>query len=146
MIANDERNLNVFDSGRVTKDPPKKGVKGSVRGISETQSPGEKENNSAGSTRRRTEAFFSFPATRGLRCCARPFSRCGRRGLLSSCGARTAHRCGFSCCQARTPGLQYLWPTGLAPDSLWNLPSPGMEPRSPALASGFLTAGPPRKS
>ena len=55
-----------------------------------------------------------------------------------------AHRCGLSCCGARTPRLQYFGPR--APHSLWNLPKPGMEPRSPALAGGFLTAGPPRKS
>ena len=30
--------------------------------------------------------------------------------------------------------------------SMWDLPRPGMEPLSPALAGGFLTAGPPGKS
>ena len=29
---------------------------------------------------------------------------------------------------------------------MWDLPGPGMEPVSPALAGGFLTAGPPGKS
>ena len=29
---------------------------------------------------------------------------------------------------------------------MWNLPGPGMEPMSPALAHGFLITGPPRKS
>ena len=32
------------------------------------------------------------------------------------------------------------------PNSLWNLPGPGIEPMSPALAGGFLTTGPPGKS
>ena len=30
--------------------------------------------------------------------------------------------------------------------SMWNLPGPGMEPVSPALAGIFLTIGPPGKS
>ena len=30
--------------------------------------------------------------------------------------------------------------------SLWDLPGPGIEPVSPALAGGFLTSGPPGKS
>ena len=32
------------------------------------------------------------------------------------------------------------------PHSLWNLPGPGIEPTSPALAGGFLTTGPPGRS
>jgi len=28
---------------------------------------------------------------------------------------------------------------------MWNLPRPGMEPMSPALAGGFLTTAPPGK-
>ena len=37
--------------------------------------------------------------------------------------------------------------TGLvAPWKVWNLPGPGMEPMSPGLAGGFLTAGLPGKS
>lgn len=38
MIANDERNLNVFDSGRVTKEPPKKGVRERQRHLRDTES------------------------------------------------------------------------------------------------------------
>ena len=29
---------------------------------------------------------------------------------------------------------------------MWDLPGPGLEPVSPALAGGFLTTAPPRKS
>ena len=29
---------------------------------------------------------------------------------------------------------------------MWDLPGPGFEPLSPALAGGFLSAAPPRKS
>ena len=52
-------------------------------------------------------------------------SRCGLRALerrLSSCGARA----------------QLL-------RGMWDLPRPGLEPMSPALAGGFLTTAPPGK-
>ena len=53
------------------------------------------------------------------------FSGCGSRALecrLSSCGARTQLLCG-----------------------MWDLPRPGLEPVTPALAGGFLTTVPPGK-
>ena len=41
---------------------------------------------------------------------------------------------------------QYLWRMGLvAPCSMWDLPGPGLEPVSPALADGFVTTVPPGK-
>ena len=152
MIANYERNLKAIDSGRVTKDIPakkkKKRVKGSIRGISEILSPCDKENNSARYTERRIEVFFFFfffwlhgvfTAVLGL-------------SLLRKVETtlqlwRTD--CSLLCLlllQSTDSGASVLWPTGLAPHSLWNLPKSGMEPRSPALAGRFLTAGPPRKS
>ena len=57
---------------------------------------------------------------------ARGHSSCGARALehrLSSCGARASLLRG-----------------------VWDLPGPGLEPMSPALASGFLTSAPPGKS
>ena len=54
------------------------------------------------------------------------FSSCGSWALehrLSSCGTRTQLLCG-----------------------MWDLPRPGIEPVSPALAGGFLTTEPPGKS
>ena len=51
---------------------------------------------------------------------------CGFQALehrLSSCGARAQLLCG-----------------------MWDLPGPGIEPVSPALAGGFLSTAPPRKS
>ena len=54
------------------------------------------------------------------------FSSCGSWALehrLSSCGAQT----------------QLL-------HGMWDLPGPGLEPVSPALAAGFLTTAPPGKS
>ena len=54
-----------------------------------------------------------------------------RAGATLSCGARASHCGGFSCCGARALG--------------WDLPGPGLEPMSPALAGGFLTTAPPGK-
>ena len=57
---------------------------------------------------------------------ARRLSSCGSRALehrLSSCGARAQLLCG-----------------------MWDLPRPGLESVSPALAGGFLTTAPPGKS
>ena len=82
----------------------------------------------------------------GFRFCARAFSSCGKRGplfiavrgpliiaaflvehrlqtcRLSSCGSRAQLLCG-----------------------MWDLPRPGLEPVSPALAGGFSTTAPLRK-
>ena len=54
---------------------------------------------------------------------------------LSSCGSRAIkHR--LSSCGARASLLR----------GMWDLPGPGLEPTSPALAGGFLTTVPPGKS
>ena len=86
-------------------------------------------------------------AVLGLRFCARAFSSCGKRGplfiavrgpltiaasllaehrlqmrKLSNCGSRAQLLCG-----------------------MWDLPRPGLEPVSPALAGRFSTTAPPGK-
>ena len=73
------------------------------------------------------------------------FSCCGAQALgvqasvvatrrLSSCGSQAVeHR--LSNCGARTSLLR----------SMWDLPGPGLEPVSPALAGGFLTTAPSGK-
>ena len=38
-----------------------------------------------------------------------------------------------------------MWRTGLVLRNMWDLPGPGLEPVSPALAGGFLTTAPPGK-
>ena len=88
-----------------------------------------------------------FLAVLGLRFCARAFSSCGKRGpvfiavrgpliivaslvaehrlqtrRLSSCGSRAQLLCG-----------------------MWDLPRPGLEPVSPALAGRLATTAPPGK-
>ena len=116
-----------------------------------------------------TYLFYLFLAALGLHCCARAFSSCSERGLLfivarglliavascfaehtrsvlgvwasvvtarglSSCGLR-ALECSLSSCGARAQLLC----------GMWDLPGPGLEPVSPALAGGFLTSAPPGK-
>ena len=113
--------------------------------------------------------IYLFLAALGLHCCAWAFSRCCERGLLfvavrdcnvsllwllllwsmgsrcvasvvvahglSSCGSRALER-RLSSCGARAKLFR----------GMWDLPGPGIEPVSPALAGGFLTTVPPGKS
>ena len=53
---------------------------------------------------------------------------------LSSCGSQALER-RLSSCGARAHLLH----------GMWDLPGPGIEPVSPALADGFLTTAPPGK-
>ena len=83
----------------------------------------------------------------GLRFCARAFSSCGKQGplFIAVCGPLTIvaspvaeHRlqtCGLSSCGARAQLLR----------GMWDLPRPGLEPVSPALAGRFSTTAPPGK-
>ena len=116
--------------------------------------------------------IYLFLAALGLPCCVRAFSSCGEWGLLfvavrgllivvaSHCG-------GFSCCGARALGARasVVGARGLSSygsralecrlsscgarasllRGVWELPGPGLEPLSPALAGGFLTTAPPGK-
>ena len=88
-------------------------------------------------------------------------------GAYSSfCNARASHCGGFSYCGAWALGVrasvvvarglsscvassraqaQYLWHTGLVLHGMWDLPGPGLEPMSPALAGRFSTTVPPGK-
>ena len=71
--------------------------------------------------------------------------------LLWSTGSRSA---GFSSCGTWFQQLwlvgsraqaQYLWCTGLVAPRMWDLPRPGLEPVSLALAGKFLTTAQPGK-
>ena len=104
-------------------------------------------------------------AALGLRCCMWAFSSCGKRGLLfvavrrlltavSCCGARALgtrtsvvvarglSSCGLRAleCRLSSCGVRAYLLRGM-----WDLPGPGLEPLSPALAGGFLTTAPPGK-
>ena len=86
-------------------------------------------------------------AVLGLRSCARPFSSCGKRGpvfiavrgpLTIAASLVAEHRlqtCRVSNCGSQAQLLR----------SMWDLPRPGLEPVSPALAGRFSTTAPPGK-
>ena len=91
--------------------------------------------------------IYLFMAVLGLRFCARAFSSCGKRGplfiavrgpLTVAASLVAEHRlqtCRLSSCGSRA----YLL------CSMWDLPRPGLEPVSPALASRLSTTAPPGK-
>ena len=82
-----------------------------------------------------------------LRFCARAFSSCGKQGplfiavrgpLTITTSLVAEHRLqthGLSSCGSRAQLLR----------GMWDLPRPGLEPVSPALAGGFSTTAPPEK-
>ena len=93
--------------------------------------------------------FLFFLAVLGLRFCARAFSSCGKRGplfiavrgpltvaasLVAEHSLQT-RRLRLSSCGSRAQSLR----------GMWDLPRPGLEPVSPALAGRFSTTAPPRK-
>ena len=96
------------------------------------------------------------------------FLQLWRAGATLHCSARVSHCGGFSCCRARALGV---WASVVVARRLsscgsralecrlsscgtwaqllhgmWDLPGPGLEPMSPALAGRFLTTVPPGKS
>ena len=91
--------------------------------------------------------IYLFLAVLGLRLCARAFSSCGKRGPLFITVSRpltiaaslvAEHRLQtrrLSSCGSRARLLR----------SMWDLPRPGLEPVSPALAGRFSTTAPPGK-
>ena len=117
--------------------------------------------------------LFKFLAALGLHCAG--FLQLRRAGATlhcgvwaSHCGVWASHCGGFSCCRARALGA---WASVVAARRLsscgsralnrrlsscgaqaqllhgvWDLPGPGFEPVSPALAGGFLTTVSPGKS
>ena len=86
-------------------------------------------------------------AVLGLRFCARAFSSCGKWGPLfiamhgpltiaaSLVAENRLQTCRLSNCGSRAQLLR----------GMWDLPGPGLEPVSHALAGGFLTTAPPEK-
>ena len=86
-------------------------------------------------------------AVLGLRFCVRAFSSCGKweplfiavcRPLTITASLVAEHRLQtrrFSNCGSRAQLLR----------GMWDLPGPGLEPVTPALAGGFLTTAPPGK-
>ena len=91
--------------------------------------------------------IYLFLAVLGLRFCVRAFSSCGKWGplfivvrgpLTITASLVTEHRLQtrrLSNCGSRAQLLR----------GMWDLPRPGLEPMSPALAGGFSTTAPPGK-
>ena len=91
--------------------------------------------------------LYLFLAVLGLRFCSRAFSSCGKRGplfiavhgpLTIAASLVAEHRLQMrrlSSCGSRAQLLR----------GIWDLPGPGLEPVSPALAGGFSTTAPPGK-
>ena len=91
--------------------------------------------------------LFLFLALLGLRFCVKAFSSCGERGplFIIVCGPLSIaaslvveHRL-----QMRRLSSCGSWAQLLR--SMWNLPRPGLELVSPALAGRFSTTAPPGK-
>ena len=86
-------------------------------------------------------------AVLGLRFCARAFSSCGKwgplfiavRGPLTITASLVAEQ------RLQTRRLSSCGSRALLLRSMWDLPRPGLEPVSPALAGRFSTAAPPGK-
>ena len=87
-------------------------------------------------------------AVLGLRFCARAFSSCGERGplLIAVCGPLTVAASPVAEHRLQTRRLSNCGSRAQLLRGMWDLPRPGLEPVSPALAGGFLTTAPPGKS
>ena len=90
--------------------------------------------------------FLQFLALQNLHDCLQTFSSFSGQRLLSSCGAQVSHCGGFACRRAVSREGSVVVVHRLSCWGMWNLPRPGIEPMSPALAGEFFTTGPPGKS
>ena len=108
--------------------------------------------------------YFLFLAALGLCCCTWAFASCGERGLLLVAVHGLLIVVASLCCRARALGTQASVVVACRLSScgslalerrlsscgaqawllrgMWDLPRPGLEPMSPALAGGFLTTAP----
>ena len=86
-------------------------------------------------------------AVLGLRFCARAFSSCSERGPLSIAvrGPLTVAASPVAEHRLQTRRLSNCGSRAQLLHGMWDLPGPGLEPVSPALAGRFLTTAPPGK-
>ena len=86
-------------------------------------------------------------AVLGLRFCARAFSSCGKWGplFISVCGPLTIMASLVEEHRLQTHRLSSCGSWAQSLRGMWDLPRPGLEPVSPALAGGFSTTAPPGK-
>ena len=83
----------------------------------------------------------------GLHFCARAFSSCGKRGPLSIavCGPLTIAASLVAEHWLQTRKLSNCSSRAQLLRGIWDLPRPGLEPVSPALAGRLSTTAPPGK-
>ena len=83
----------------------------------------------------------------GLHFCARAFSSCGKRGplFIAVCGPLTIVASLVAEHRLQTHRLSNCGSRAQLLCDMWDLPRPGLEPVSPALAGRFSTTAPPRK-
>ena len=86
-------------------------------------------------------------AVLGLRFCARAFSSCGERGPLFTAvrGPLTVAASLVAEHRLQTHRLSNCGSRAQLVRGMWDLPRPGLEPVSPALAGRFLSTAPPGK-
>ena len=86
-------------------------------------------------------------AVLGLRFCARAFSSCGKRGplFIAVCGPLTIVASLVAGHRLQTRRLSNCGSRAQLFRGMWDLPRPGLEPVSPALAGRFSTTAPPGK-
>ena len=86
-------------------------------------------------------------AVLGLRFCARAFSSCSKQGplFIAVCGPLTIAASLVVEHRLQTRRLSSCGSRAYLLRGMWNLPRPGLEPASPALAGRFSTTAPPGK-
>ena len=86
-------------------------------------------------------------AVLSLRFCARAFSSCGKRGplFIAVRGPLTIAASLVAEHRLQTRGLSNCGSRAQLLRGMWDLPRPGLEPVSPALAGRFSTTVPPGK-
>ena len=86
-------------------------------------------------------------AVLGLRFCARAFSSCGKRGppFIAVRGPLTVAASLVAEHRLQTRRLSNCGPRAQLLRGMWDLPRPGLEPVSPALAGRLSTTAPPGK-
>ena len=91
--------------------------------------------------------IYLFLAVLGLRFCARAFSSCGERGplFIAVRGPLTIAASLVAEQRLQTRRLSSCGSRAQLLRGMWDLPRPGLEPVSPALAGRFSTTAPPGK-
>ena len=90
---------------------------------------------------------YLFLAALGLRFCVRAFSSCGKRGplFIAVHGPLTIVASLVAEHRLQTRRLSNCGSRAQLLRGVWDLPRPGLEPMSPALAGRFSTTAPPGK-